>query len=63
MKVEVIIDDSRVYVRCGGGEWEVHEKSNGWLWVLGALHDGTKLVVKDERENLQEHQHKIDFEN
>ena len=62
MKVEVIIDDKNVYVRCDCGEWEVTEKSGSWLWVLGALHDGTKLIVKDEREILQDHQHKIDFE-
>lgn len=61
MKVEVIIEDSKVYVRCDFGEWEVYPKSAGWLWVLGALHDGSELVVKDQRVNLQEHQHKMDM--
>lgn len=62
MKTEVILDDNKVYVRYDRGEWEVHEKTNGWLWLLGSLHEGGKIIVKDKREKIQKHQHKLDAE-
>lgn len=62
MKTKVILTDDKVYVSYDGGEILVAEKNNAWLWLLGAIHDGTPLSIVDERKNLQDHQYKLDYE-
>lgn len=59
-KTKVWLDDKNVYVSFAGGEILVNEKDNAWLYLLGALHDRTPIEVVDNRENLQEHQYKLD---
>ncbi len=59
-KTKVWLDDEKVYVSYDGGELLATEKTNAWLFLLGALHDGTPIEVKDERKHLQDHQYKLD---
>ena len=54
--VQVILDDKNVFVCCNGGEVLYEPKNNMWLWLLGAIKDSKKIVITDERANLQEHQ-------
>lgn len=54
--VQVTLDDKNVFVCCNGGEVLYEPKNNMWLWLLGAIKDRKKIVIADERANLQEHQ-------
>ena len=62
MVTKVWIDDEKVYVSYAGGEIMTYPKDNGWLWFLGAIHDRTKIVIKDERKKLQDHQYNLSCE-
>lgn len=61
-KTKVWIEDEDICVQYANGEILRTEKNNSWLWLLGAIHDETPLIIKDERNNLQDHQHRLDCE-
>lgn len=56
--VEVHLTDHEVAVRYDHGDWLVGMKDARWLPLLGAIAEPEKhtIVVKDKRENRQEHQ-------
>ena len=60
-KTKVILTDDKVYVSHGGGEMIVSSKNNAWLWLLGAIRDGAPITIKDERTEIQDHQHRLDM--
>ena len=60
-KLRINFDNENVYVAYGAGEWEVQPLNNSWLQLIGCMESGEKIVVKDEREVLQDHQHNMSF--
>lgn len=59
--VKVIFDNDNVYVSHDNGCYEVSPLTTQWLWLIGALENGEKVVVKDTRKTLQDHQHNMTF--
>lgn len=59
--LRITFDNENVYVSYGAGEWEVQPLNNSWLQLIGCLESGKMIVVKDEREILQDHQHHMSF--
>ena len=57
--VKIIFDNEDVYVSYGGGELLVQPLTNSWLWVIGAIHDGAKIKIIDDRKELQDHQYDL----
>ena len=62
--VEVHLTDHEVAVRYDHGDWLVGMKDARWLPLLGAIAEPEKhaIVVKDKRENRQEHQKDLSCE-
>lgn len=59
--VRIRFDNTHVYISYCGGEWYVSPLTNAWLWLIGALESGKKIDIKDERKELQDHQHNMSF--
>ena len=59
--LRITFDNENVYVSYGVGEWEVQPLNNSWLQLIDCLESGKMIVVKDERETLQDHQHNMSF--
>ena len=59
--VRIRFDNTHVYISYCGGEWYVSPLTNAWLWLIGALESGEKIDIKDERKELQDHQHNMSF--
>lgn len=62
--VNVILEDDKVGVMCNYGElylkkFDSLEEKNMWLYVIGAIHDGDKIGIQDDRKNLQDHQYSL----
>ena len=62
--VEVHLTDHEVAVRYDHGDWLVGMKDARWLPLLGAIAEPEKhtIVIKDKRENRQEHQKDLSCE-
>ena len=62
--VEVHLTDHEVAVRYDHGDWLVGMKDARWLPFLGAIAEPEKhtIVIKDKRENRQEHQKDLSCE-
>lgn len=56
---KIIFDNKNVYVSCNNGELLVQPLTNAWLYVIGAIHDGDKIKVIDDRKELQDHQYDL----
>ena len=59
--LKIIFDDHTVYVSYGGGMLYPTPLTNEWLWLIGALEAGEKIIVKDERTKFEDHQHQMSF--
>jgi hypothetical protein len=57
--VKIIFDNENVYVSYNNGELLVQPLTNAWLYVIGAIHDGDKIKVVDDRKELQDHQYDL----
>lgn len=57
--VQIYFDDDYVYVAYDGGVFQRHKLTNGWLWVIGAIVDGGRVSVVDDRKELENHQHRL----
>ena len=57
--LKIIFDNEDVYVSYGNGELLVQPLTNSWLWVIGAIHDGEKIKIIDDRNELQDHQYDL----
>lgn len=62
--VEVHLTDHEVAVRYEHGDWLVGMKDARWLPLLGAIAEPEKhtVIIKDKRENRQEHQKDLSCE-
>lgn len=56
---KIIFDNKNVYVSCNNGELLVQPLTNAWLYVIGAIHDGDKIKVIEDRKELQDHQYDL----
>lgn len=59
--LKVNFNDKDIAVSYDGGEWLITKINNSWLWLIGALENGEKIKVRDERKELQDHQHNMTF--
>lgn len=57
--LKIIFDNENVYVSYGNGELLVQPLTNSWLWVIGAIHDGERIKIIDDRKELQDHQYDL----
>ena len=57
--VKIIFDNENVYVNYECGDFLVQPLTNAWLYVIGAIHDGDKIKVVDDRKELQDHQYDL----
>ena len=57
--LKIIFDNENVYVSYGAGEWEVQPLNNSWLQLIGAIHDGKRIKITDDRKERQEHQYDL----
>lgn len=58
--IKVLLNDENVSVSCASGVAYQVKLSNMWLDLLDAVKLGEKIIVQDHRENLEEHQYKLD---
>lgn len=58
----VVLYNDKIYVSFANGEYYAQPLTNPWLWVIGAICDGTPISVFDNREFLEEHQHNLSCE-
>ena len=56
---KIIFDNENVYVSYNNGELLVQPLTNAWLYVIGAIHEGDKIKVIDDRKELQDHQYDL----
>ena len=56
---KIIFDNDNVYVSYNNGELLVQPLTNAWLYVIGAIHEGDKIKVIDDRKELQDHQYDL----
>ena len=56
---KICFDNENVFVSFDNGEFIVNKLDNAWLWVIGAIHDDTNIVIKDNRKELQDHQYNL----
>ena len=57
--LRINFDNKNVYVSYGAGEWEVQPLNNSWLQVIGAINNGDKIKIIDDRKELQDHQYNM----
>lgn len=58
--VKIILEDKQIGVSYMDGTIYIDELNNMWLWLLGAIKQGEKIVIQDHRDHLEPHQFRLD---
>lgn len=57
--VRIRFDNENVYVNYCNGQWYAQPLDNSWLWVIGAIRNGERIEIYDNRKELQDHQYDL----
>lgn len=57
--VRIDFNNENVYVSYGSGDWYAQPLNNPWLWVIGAIRNGERIEITDNRKELQDHQYDL----
>lgn len=57
--VKIRFDNENVYVNYCNGQWYAQPLDNSWLWVIGAIRNGERIEITDNRRELQDHQYDL----
>ena len=57
--VKINFDNENVYVSYCHGPWYVQPLDNSWLWTIGAILNGERIMITDTRKELEDHQYNM----
>lgn len=57
--VNINFDNEKVCVSYSHGPWYVQPLDNSWLWTIGAILNGERVVITDTRKELEDHQYNL----